>query len=189
MDCDPALKEIFKKDWRPVLRWHVIRSKHRNEHLLCQQLLSREIEAYYPCIRLQSNNLHARKIKPYFPGYMFVHTDLDVVGKSSVQWIPGAVGLVCFGGEAAWVADGILQGIRERVDEINLSGWECWQNLKPGDDISIHSGLFAGYRGIFSSYLSDRERVIVFLKFVRDQQVRVELPAGQVTSIKKHLQA
>jgi transcription antitermination factor NusG len=116
---------------------------------------------------------------------LFLHADLDAVGMSTVQWIPGAMGLVCFGGEAAWVSDGILQAIRERVDQINISGKEAWQNLKPGDDISIHSGPFAGYRGIFSSYLSDRDRVIVFLKFVRDQQVRVELPVGQITSIKR----
>jgi transcription antitermination factor NusG len=117
-----------------------------------------------------------------------VHTDLDVVGISGVQWTPGAIGLVCFGGEPAWVSDGILQGIRERVDQLNLAGWEAWQKLKLGDEVAIHSGPFAGYRGIFSSYLSDRDRVIVFLKFVRDQQVRIELPVGQVTSI-KHFQA
>ncbi len=166
-------------------RWHVVRSKHRNEDLLCQQLQSRDIEVYYPCIRVHSPNPHTRKIRPYFPGYLFVHADLDAVGVSTVQWVPGAAGLVCFGGEAAWVSDGILQAIRERVDQVNISGVEAWQNLKPGEDVAIHSGPFAGYRGIFSSYLSDRERVIVFLKFVRDQQVRIELPVGQIRSTKQ----
>jgi len=146
------------------------------------------MEAYFPCLRVNSVSPHARKVKPYFPGYLFVHTDLDMVGISGVQWVPGAIGLVSFGGEPAWVSDGILQSIRERVEQINLAGWESWQKLKSGDEIAIHSGPFTGYRGIFSSYLSDRERVVVFLKFVRDQQARVELPVGQVTSI-KHLQA
>jgi transcription antitermination factor NusG len=171
-----------------MMRWYVIRSKHRNEDFLLRQLQGREMEAYFPCIRQHSSSPSTRKVKPYFPGYLFVHTDLDKVGISSVQWIPGAIGLVSFGGEPAWVSDGILQGIRERVDQVNISGLEAWQNLKSGDDIVIHTGPFAGYRGIFSSYLSDRERVIVFLKFVRDQQVRVELPVGQIKSI-KHLQA
>jgi transcription antitermination factor NusG len=81
-----------------------------------------------------------------------------------------------------------LAGIRERVDQENISGVEAWQNMKPGDGIALHSGHFTGYRGIFSAYLSDRERVIVFLKFVRNQQVRVELPVGQIKSI-KHFQA
>ena len=170
-----------------MLRWYVIRSKHRNEDFLLRQLQGRELEAYFPCIRVNSAGPHARKVKPYFPGYLFVHTDLDLVGISSVQWIPGAIGLVSFGGEPSWVSDVVLQVIRERVDEIDLFGWESWQNLKSGDDIAIHSGPFAGYRGIFSSYLSDRERVLVFLKFVRDQQVRVELPLGQIKSI-EHIQ-
>jgi transcription antitermination factor NusG len=170
-----------------MMRWYVIRSKHRNEDFLLRQLQGREMEVYYPCICANSPNLHARKSKPYFPGYLFVHTDLDAVGISSVQWTPGSIGLVSFGGEPAWISDGILQGLRERVDQINLSGWESWKNLKSGDEIAIHSGPFAGYHGIFSSYLSDHERVIVFLKFIRNQQVRVELQAGQIASIKHPL--
>ena len=170
-----------------MFRWYVLRSKNRNEDFLCRQLKGRELEAYFPCIRVNTKNPNTRKVKPYFPGYLFVHADLELVGISSVQWIPGAIGLVCFGGEPAWVTDGVLQGIRDKVDQTNISGLEAWQNMNPGDDITIHSGPFAGYRGIFSSYLSDRERVIVFLKFIRNQQVRVELPVGQITSI-KHFQ-
>lgn len=171
-----------------MIRWYVIRSKHRNEDFLRRQLNGREMEAYYPCICVKTKSLRTRKVKPYFPGYLFVQTDLERVGISGVQWIPGAIGLVSFGGEPAWISDGILQGIRERVDQINISGVEAWRNLKPGDEVAIQSGPFSGYHGIFSSYLSDQERVIVFLKLLRDQQVRVELREGQVASM-KHLQA
>jgi transcriptional antiterminator RfaH len=168
-----------------MMRWYVIRSKHQNEDLLWQQLRSRGVEVYYPCIHTQFVKSRARKIKPYFPSYLFVHVDMDAVGTSTLQWIPGATGLVCFGGEPAWVSDGILQAIRGRVDQINMAGKETSQNLKSGDDIVIHSGPFAGYKGIFDSYLSDHERVMVFLKFIQNQQVRVKLPVDQIASKKQ----
>jgi transcriptional antiterminator RfaH len=162
-----------------MMRWYVIQSKPQKEQLVYQQLGIHEIEASYPCIRVRPVNPHARRLKPYFPGYLFVHADLHTVGVSMLQWIPGAIGLVCFGGEPAWVSDVMLQAIHERVDQINSADAEALQGLKAGDDIAIHSGLFAGYRGIFASYLSDRERAIVFLKFIREQQTRVDLPVSQ----------
>jgi len=168
-----------------MIRWYVIRSKYRNDDLLWQQLLSRSIEVYLPCIRVQTAKSRTPKIKPYFPGYLFVHIDLDTIGTSTLKWIPGAIGLVCFGGEPAYVSDGLLQIIQDRIEQINTVEGELSRNLKPGDGIEIHSGPFAGYRGIFNSYLSDRERVTVFLKFIRDQQIRVELPVEQIKLTKQ----
>jgi transcriptional antiterminator RfaH len=164
-------------------RWYVIRSKHRNEDFLCQQLHHWDIEAYYPCIHSQPIKSPTRKIKPYFPSYLFVHVQLDAVGVSFFQWIPGAIGLVCFGGEPAWVSDGMLQAIRRRVARIDALGGEPAQDLKTGDDIIVHSGPLAGYHGIFAAYLTDRERAIVFLNFIRGQQARVDLPVTQIKSI------
>jgi transcriptional antiterminator RfaH len=123
-------------------------------------------------------------MKPYFPGYLFVHVDLNFTNMSDLQWIPGAGGLVCFGNEPAWVSDGVLQVIRIRVDQLNSMNIDERKALKAGDGVTIHAGPLAGYRGIFASYLSDRERVLVFLDFVRDQQLRVELPVEQISSEK-----
>ena len=164
-------------------RWYVLRSKHRNEDLLYQQLHHCDIEAYYPCVHLQPIKSPTRKIKPYFPSYLFVRVELDAVGISFFQWIPGAIGLICFGGEPAWVPDGMLQAIRRRVNQMRAGGGQRAQDLKTGDCVAIDSGALAGYRGIFASYLSDRERAIVFLNFIRGQQTRVDLPVTQIKSI------
>ncbi len=166
-------------------RWYVICSKYRNEMLLWQQLCSRFIEVYYPRVSLRSTKLVSRKARPFFPGYMFVHVDLDVFGRSSLQWMPGAMGLVCFGGEPASVTDSILHGIQERVDQVNAMQEEPCRGLKSGDEVEVYSGPFAGYRGIFGFQLSDRERATVFLRFIRDQQLRVELPVTQIRPTKQ----
>jgi transcription antitermination factor NusG len=162
------------------LRWYVIRSKYRNELLLWQQLRSRSIEVYYPRIYRERAKLPAAGVRPYFPGYMFIHVDLDVLGRSMLQWMPGALGLVCFGGEPAYVSDGVLHGIQERVDQMSSMRSDALGGLKAGEAIEVCSGPFAGYQGIFGFQLSDQERAAVFLKFIRDQQVRVELPISQI---------
>lgn len=165
--------------------WYVIRSKYRNEMLLWQQLCSRFIEVYYPRVSARTTKPLVRKIRPYFPGYMFVHVDLDVFGRSALQWMPGAMGLVCFGGEPAFVSDSILHGIQERVDRMDAVESSLSQGLRSGEEVEIYSGPFAGYRGIFGFHLSDRERAIVFLKFIRDQQLRLELPVTHIMPTKQ----
>ena len=168
------------------LHWYVIRSKYRSEMLLWQQLCSRGIEVYYPRISSQNVKLPTQTARPYFPGYMFVRVDLDVSGRSALQWMPGATGLVCFGGEPAFISDSILYGIQERLERMKSLGDDPPQRMHHGDAVEIHSGPFAGYRGIFDCHLPGRERAILFLKFVRDQQMRLELPVSQIGSTEQY---
>jgi transcription elongation factor/antiterminator RfaH len=157
--------------------WYVLQSKPQKEKLLYEQLRLRDIEAYYPSIRVKPVNPRARKFKSYFPGYLFVHVDLENVGISSLQWVPGAVGLVNFGGEPAFIAESVLQAIRAKIEQSIASEKNFFRGLKPGDNVSIHDGPFAGYKAIFDTHLSGGQRVQVFLEMLRDQKLRVELPA------------
>jgi transcription antitermination factor NusG len=163
-----------------TLHWYVIRSKSRKEDFLAEQMDLRKIEIYNPQIRVQRVNPRARKIKSYFPGYVFAHMDLEKAGTFSMQYIPGAAGLVTFGGEPAEVPDGLVQAIRHRVDEINLAGGELFEVLKIGETVMIHSGPFAGYEAIFDARLPGSDRVRVLLKLLKNRQMQVDLPAGHI---------
>jgi len=161
-------------------RWYVVRSKPRKEEFLAEQMQMRKMEIFDPRIRVQTVNPRARKIKSYFPGYVFVHLDLEKTGTFSMQYIPGATGLVSFGGEAADVPDGLIHAIRHRVDEINGPGGELFEALKIGGTVVVHSGLFAGYEAIFDARLPGSDRVRVLLKLLKNRQMLVDLPAGQI---------
>ena len=95
--------------------WYAMRSKPCREGFLWNQLRTREIECFYPCIRARSSNPRARQGRPYFPGYIFIHADLERVGLSAIQWMPGRAGLVAFGGQPAWVPENLIHAIRRRV--------------------------------------------------------------------------
>jgi len=160
--------------------WYVLHSHPNKEDLLWQQLLAREIEVFYPRIQANPVNPRARKIKPYFPGYLFVCADLEQLGLSTLQWMPYGTGLVMFGGEPSALTENIVQLIQQRVDEINAAGGEVLDALKPGDRVVIQDGPFEGYEGIFDMRLSGKERVRVLLQMLGARKVPVELKAGQI---------
>lgn len=163
-----------------MLRWYVIQSKPQKESFLNDQLSLRGIETYYPKIRVNPVNPRSKKVKPYFPGYLFLRVDLEKVGSSTLNWIPGASSLVSYGDEPAFVSDTLVQSIRRRIDDRKIAGKDVF---KHGDEITIHSGPFMGYRAIFDSRLKGNERVRVLLEMLQDRRVCVELSRGQIERI------
>jgi transcriptional antiterminator RfaH len=165
--------------------WYALRSKPRKEETLWRQLRAQNIEVFYPQIRVQPVNPRARKVRPYFPGYMFVSVDLEAVGLSTFQWMPHAVGLVTYGGEPANVPENLIHAIRRRVDEINAAGGELFDGLNKGDAVKITGGPFEGYEAIFDVRLDGLERVRVLLSLISDRSMPLELDAGQIEKTKK----
>jgi len=160
--------------------WYAINSHPNKEEILWRNLLSQGIEVFYPRLRVTPVNPRSRKIRPYFPGYMFVRTDLEASGRSAFQWMPYAKGLVSAGGEPVSVSDGLIAAIRARVEQIEVAGGEALVGLNPGDIVVIDDGPFEGYEAIFDVRISGTERVRVLLKLLNARQVSVELKAGSL---------
>ena len=160
--------------------WYALRSKPRKEDILWQQVGVRGFECFYPRLRVKPVNPKSRKVRPYFPGYMFVRADLSETGHSPFQYLPYSGGLVCFGGEPARVPEAMIHAIRRRLELIIEAGGELFAGLKPGDRVWIQDGPFAGYEAIFDARLSGREHVRVLLQMLGGRSLRVELSAAQL---------
>lgn len=165
------------------MQWYVMRSKPNKEDFLYEQLRIRKINTYFPCIKVQPANPRARKRKPYFPGYLFIRADLDVIGVSTLKWTPGSLGLVDFGGQLASVPDEVLEKIKHQVERVNELGTEKKGRFKSGELVKIHSGPFAGYNAIFDMHISGHERVRVLLKLLQNRQVGIELSDVQLEKL------
>lgn len=165
--------------------WFALHSQPRKEDLLWQQVLAQGFDSFYPRLKVHTVNPRARKLRAYFPGYLFVRVDLEQVGISTFQWMPYGTGLVSFGGEPATVPDALIYAIRQRVAEIAEAGGEIFDGLKPGDPVKINSGPFAGYDAIFDARIPGSERVRVLLKMLSQRNLPVELYAGNIQAQKK----
>ena len=159
-------------------KWYVAHSKPRSEELLWKQFCLRNLESYYPSIKVQTMNPRARQVQPYFPGYLFVHIDLDLVSRSTLEWMPGGIGLVSFGDEPAFIPECLVYEIKQRIENLETVAGKKPAPLCKGDNIVVHSGIFTGYEGIFDVQLSGFDRARVLLSLLSDRLVAVEMPAS-----------
>jgi transcriptional antiterminator RfaH len=125
-------------------------------------------------------NPRARKLRPYFPGYLFVNVDWEQDGFSALRWVPGAIGWVEFGGQPAWVPDALVHAIQRKVAAINEAGAKKRNGLQPGEQVVVLEGPFAGYEAIFDDHASGEERVRVLLTLISKRQLLLELPLSQI---------
>lgn len=164
-----------------MIHWYAFQSKARKERLLCEQLRIRQIETFFPRIRVRTAKSSVVKVRPYFPGYVFGYVDLETSGKSILEWIPGAVGIVHFGGEPVSISDHLINLLRQHLETIHTSDGEEIEKFQSGDLVTIDAGPFAGYEGIFNARLPGRDRVEVLLSMLQDTHIRVELSIEQIS--------
>lgn len=167
------------------LFWYALNSHPNKEDLLSKQVEASGFEVFFPRIRVNPVNPRARKIKPYFPGYLFVKAEIEEVGVSVFNWMPYSKRIVSFGGEPSIVPDALINAIKLKIDKINHEGGEIFNDLSHGDLVSITFGPFEGYKAIFDSRIGGAERVRVLLKMLSDQYVPVELNVSYLEKNKK----
>ena len=168
-----------------AVSWYVIRSKPNKEEFLAGQLTAYGIKVFYPRVRVKTVNPRARKVKPYFPSYLFVQVDLEEVSLSTLHWMPGAVNLVSFDGEPASVPELLITAIERQVENINASQVKMLDGLKQGESVVIHDGPFAGYEAIFDGRIPGRERVRVLLTYLQKRHLPLELRENQISRPKR----
>ncbi len=158
--------------------WYALRVKPHKEISVCQLIQVRDVELFYPTLKVQSRRGNSEK--PYFPGYLFIHVDLSPLGIHAFSWIPGTHGLVAFGGEPAVVPTQFIEALKNRLHQ--LESREKRPAIQPGDKVRIVNGPFQGYEAIFDAQVPGKERVQVLLSFLSRQQT-LKLERGSVEKV------
>lgn len=163
--------------------WCVLQCKPYKEEFVHKELSYNNVEHYFPAIHVKPVNPRSRKIRPYFPGYIFVHINLDDENQTaSLRWVPGTVGLVSFDGLVSDVPDSLINALQKRVAELPAK-LAAEQALNPGDRVRVVYGPFEGYEGIFDMNLSGKERVQVLIRYLRDNVRRVEISRSSLVKV------
>jgi transcriptional antiterminator RfaH len=167
-------------------QWYAVHCKPKKENVVVHQLDLREVEVYYPCIKVMKNNSGSHIIKPFFPGYIFIRIRSEHASWSRLKWIPFTFGIVGYGGEPAPIPDHFIEFLRTKLESINRGYKKPLVRFKEGNEVVIKDGIFKGHDAIFKSCKSSGERVNVLLRLIENEFVQVELPARHI-HFKEHI--
>lgn len=175
---------LWRKGATVAARWYVLQSKVHKEEVLWQRLRAKGYEVLYPRLFVHQKKTRSLKIKPYFPGYLFVRLNLEQVGVSSFQWMPDAVGLISLGDKPASIPDQYIQAIQDYLKEIAaleerlLVGFDEGEQLIANECILFPSlsvktirvdSFNSSYRAILDAHISGKERVRALYQLLRDK--------------------
>lgn len=170
--------------------WYALRTKPHKEPVVWQQVQRMGEEVYYPRLRVAPVNPRASKVRPYFPGYLFVRVDLAITGLKRFETLPHAVGLVMFGGEPGVVSAAVMDRLIRHLELLDVKSRRAQTSkFAPGDRVFIQAGPFEGYEAIFDLGLSGEDRVRVLLELIGGRAVPVELSARLLRTAQRALPA
>lgn len=165
--------------------WYALRVKPHKEKSVYQRLEEEAIEGYLPTVQVQPTNPRAAKIKPYFPGYMFVFVDLEETGVNKFNWLPGAIGLVDFGDIPAVVPPNLIRDLQHLMAQIEQEGGLAKFEFKHGDRVLIVDGPFEGYEAMFDLHLPGADRAQVLLAFLSQAPQPLQLDTAVIKKVDK----
>jgi transcriptional antiterminator RfaH len=172
MSCPLCRGMVF----RGVLmkQWFALHTRAYLERRVVAHLERNEIDAFLPETR-DGPRATATSLAPLFPGYLFVHIDLQTTRSSSFL-VPGVANVVGYGEEPVPVPEEVIKLIARRSAELT-SRRGPRARFQRGDAVRIKDGPFRDMIGIFDGPSEPSERVRVLLNAMRNS-MRVRLPAS-----------
>ena len=146
------------------LRWYAGRTMPLAEYAARDHLRRAGLEVFLPCAWMRTPR-PGHQDAPLFPGYLFLHHDLEQSGLGQLRRIPQFVGLVDFGEEVPAVPDEVIEELALRVDAINGKG-ELWNRYRPGEVVSVAMGPTESLAEVVEAAESPGARVRVLVEFL-----------------------
>ncbi|MBT8319988.1 MAG: UpxY family transcription antiterminator, partial [Gramella sp.] len=140
--------------------WYVLYTKPRMEIKVAKSLMDTNYEVFCPTTK-QIRNWSDRKKKvevPLFNSYVFIR--IKNSERSKVFGFPGVVRYLYWLGKPAIARDGEIDTIKnwlkgDTIDDVRI------QQISPGDQLKVKSGIFQDKEGIVQKIGSKRIRLIL----------------------------
>ncbi len=144
--------------------WYVAYSKPRLEQSAQENLLRQNYHVRLPLVR----KIVRRQVslEPLFPRYLFFQPSSEQQSLSPVRSTIGVSSIVRFGMELATLSQERCDRIMAFAQAQQEGGLEALlgvQGIKPGQQVLVKSGPFAGLEGLVSSVAKDRVLVLMSL--------------------------
>lgn len=149
-----------------MTRWYVVSTLPHQEPRALANLQRQGFEAWLPAFRKARR--HARRadsvVVPLFPGYLFIHLDVETARWRSINGTFGVVKLLCHGDTPEPVPAGLVDELLARRDAEGLVRLPPRQFAR-GEALRVVAGPFADLVGICDG-MSGRDRVVLLLSLL-----------------------
>lgn len=167
----------------PMEHWYALHTKPRKERMVRDVLVSRGLEVLLPVLPPEKRAVRRRAAEPpFFPRYLFARVDLDVIPLSSLNWMQGMTGVVCFGGEPTVVAEEVIRWLRARMAQVAGDDYHGGLPLARDARLRVVSGPLKGMGAIFDRRLPGEERARVLVQLL-GQLRSCEIPLSWLEQI------
>jgi transcription elongation factor/antiterminator RfaH len=150
-------------------RWYVVHCKATREGYAATALHDLlGVTTYVPEVQRRVRGRPHQT--PFFPGYLFVQTDLSLVTPSQINATPGVLRLVSFEASPQPLPGALVEKIRRHIAELNQDGGLPTHNFQPGDSVRLRHGAFQGLEALFLESTRPADRVRVLIQFLGRQR-------------------
>lgn len=153
-----------------IPQWYVVHTNPKQEERADSNLRAWGVETLHPKLQTRRFNEFTGAptvtTKSLFPRYIFAKFNA-AKQLAKISFTRGVQYVVSFGGQPVSIDEGIIQIVKERVDQ---SGFvHLGEELKQGDRVVIKAGPLREFEGIFERKLKDNERISVLLTTISYQ--------------------
>lgn len=143
-------------------QWYLAQCRPREEERALLNLQNQGIEAFYPYAEVKK--LYRRKMvtrtEALFPGYIFIHADLNIISSVTLRSTRGIRSLVRFGAGPCTVPNELVYDLMLHCDSDELRN-QLSDLPRPGDKVRIEQGPFAGLEAIYQEADGDTRAILL----------------------------
>jgi len=157
------------------LKWYAIHSKSRHEDVVLNGLKKKLIEAFLPKMQIMSRRKDRRKtiLVPILPGYVFVHSDLNLNQYWDIIKTYGVVRILGIQGKPVPVKDEEIASLKALHGTDRTVRNQAY--MKEGDMVIIMEGPLKGLTGFYLRHKGKVDKVVISIELLqRSLAVEVE---------------
>lgn len=157
-------------------RWYALRVAPKAEKAVAHALRLRGVREFLPLYssrRRWSDRTKTLDL-PLFPGYVFLHADLDRAPR--IVTLPGVQGFVGFSRSPAPIPDAEIEAVQRILD--SQRRLQPMKLLREGQRVYIHHGPLAGLSGLLLR-IKNADHIVVSLELLQ-RSVAVTLDGDAV---------
>ncbi len=162
--------------------WYCLHTRSRHEEVVLHRLEDKRFQVFLPKLEVWSRRKDRRKKiqKALFPGYLFVHEQLDPRHRLEILKTPGVVQILGNEEGPVPVAENQIESIKKILN--GKAAVSPFPYLKEGQMVRVVEGPMKDCEGFLLKIKEGKERLIISLELLK-RSVSVEIDGLSVEPI------